>query len=226
MLAFSLTLALCSGALPPGEDFALPPVTLGMASPRLALPVVLAFDASMTDDVTPLIKNDGTTRAGGSRDPVWAIARFGLNVARRHFEDAKWVDTHDRQLVVKRVAVTFRSGPAYDVEVEVDRVEGGRRVGAASGRGFGTGQRNTAQRAGAAYAQAFGAKPKNGLTEADPVADANVIRNATLQALDAAMLQAAMAWSGEQQMAKAKADAEALMKQAQQPAPQKAPAKK
>lgn len=208
-----LLAALLLTALPPGEDLPIPVgAATGMASPRLALPVTLAFDPSFADDITPLVKDDTTTRAGGTRDPVWAVTRFGLNVSRRHFEDAKWTEPLPRSVVVKRITVMFRSGPSYEVTVEVDRLEGTRRLGQASGKGFGQGQRNTAQRTGAAYAQMFGGRPKNGLTEADPVADADVIRNATLQALDSALLQLSMVWGGEQLMQKAREDAEAMMK--------------
>ncbi|MFT3706987.1 MAG: hypothetical protein QM817_04890 [Archangium sp.] len=213
----SLTLALVAlGGLPPGEDLAIPQNALtGMASPRLALPIVIAFDPALTDDVTPLVKDDGTTRAGGTRDPIWALARFGPNVARRHFENASWNEALPRSIVIKSVSVMFRSGPSYEVTVEVDRYEGTKRLGQGTGKGYGTGQRNTAQRTGAAYANMFGGKPKNGLTEANPAADADVIRNATLQAFDSALLQLGMVWGGEQMMQKAKEDAEAAMKKSQ-----------
>jgi hypothetical protein len=215
----TLLLALVLTALPPGEDLPIPPGALtGNASPRLALPITLAFDSSFVDDITQLVKDDGTTRAGATRDPLWAMARFGPAIARRHFEDAKWTEVLPRSVVVKNVTVTFRSGPTYEVKVDVDRMEGTRRLGQATGRGYGMGQRNTAQRTGAAYAQAFGARPKNGLTEANPVADAEVIRNATLQALDSALMQLSMVWGGEQMMQKAREDAEAMMKK-NQPAP-------
>lgn len=223
----ALLVALALASMPPGEDLAIPPNALtGMASARFALPVVIAFDASITDDVTQLVKDDNTTRAGGTRDPIWAIARFGPNVARRHFENASWTEAIPRSIVIKSVAVMFRSGPSYEVTVEVDRYEGTKRLGQATGKGYGQGQRNTAQRTGAAYANMFGGKPKNGLTEANPVADADVIRNATLQALDSALLQMAAVWAGEQMMAKAKEDAEAMMKKNQPPPAAPAPAKK
>jgi hypothetical protein len=209
----TLLLALVLTALPPGEDLPLPPGALtGNASPRLALPVTIAFDPAITDDLTQLVKDDGSTRAGATRDPVWAIARFGPAIARRHFEDAKWTEALPRSVVVKSITVTFRSGPAYEVKVDVDRMEGTRRLGQATGSGYGMGQRNTAQRTGAAYAQMFGGRPKNGLTEANPAADAEVIRNATLQALDSALMQLGMVWGGEQLMQKAREDAEAMMK--------------
>lgn len=222
----ALIVAAVFASMPPGEDLAIPQNALtGMASARFALPVVLAFDASLTDDVTQLVKDDGSTRAGGTRDPIWALARFGPNVARRHFENASWTEPLARSIVIKSASVMFRSGPSYEVTVEVERYEGTKRLGQATGKGYGQGQRNTAQRTGAAYANMFGGKPKNGLTEADPVKDADVIRNATLQALDSALLQMSAVWGGEQMMAKAKEDAEAMMKK-NQPAAAPAPAKK
>ena len=230
----ALTLSLTLAAMPAGQDLPLPPgVTLNNASQRLALPVLITWDASLTDPQVPLVKDDNTTRAGTTDGPVNALAQFAPNVARRHFENASWTEAQPRSIVIKRVAVMFRSGPSYEVTVDVDRYEGDRRLGQASGKGYGQGARNQAQRTGAAYANMFGARPKNGLTEANPVADAEVIRNATLQALDSALLQTAGIWAGEQYAQKMREDAERQIKAAQEAAAaqqaaqnQKKPAKK
>lgn len=225
MHALALALALSLTAPPPpGEDLQPPAGALtGMASARLAAPVAIAFDVGINDDVTPLVKNDGSSRAGGTREVVWSLARFAPAIARRHFEDAKWTDPKaTRSIVIKSASVTFRSGPFYEVKVEVDRYDGKKRLGQASGTGYGQGTRTTAQQTGGAYAAAFGVKVDNGATEADPAQDAAVIRAATLQALDSALMQLAAVWSGEQLMQKAREDAEAMMKKnSKTPAPKK-----
>lgn len=220
----ALVLALVLTAVPEGEDLPLTAPLQGMASSRLALPVSIGFDTTViTDDVTTLTKDDGSTRAGGTRDVVGSLARFAPAVARRHFEDAKWNDaTNTRMIIVKSVSVLWRSGPSYEVRVEVERRDGEKRLGQATGTGYGTAPRNNGQRMGAAYANAFGARPKNGLTEANPATDGETIRVATLQAFDTALLQLSAVWAGEQMMAKAQEDAAAAMKRAQEaqkPAP-------
>lgn len=222
-----LALALVFGELPPLEDHALPAGALtGPASTRFALPVSVGFGGGVIDDATLLIKDDGSTRAGSTKDVVGSLSRFALNVARRHFEDARWSDPGiTRRVVINAVSVKWRSGPFYEVHVEVERFEGERRLGQASGAGYSTASRNQGQRVGAGYAAAFGVRVKNGLTEANPATDGEAIKSATLQAFDSALLQLAAVWGGEQMMAKAREDAEAMMRKAQPP-PQPATKKK
>ena len=211
-------------ALPAGEDQPVTTPLTGPASTRFAMPVSISFDAALAAE-TPLVKDDGSTRAGTTPDAVGAIARSAPAVARRHFEDAKWNDAaNPRTVVVKNVTVSWRQGPSYEVRVEVERRDGDKRLGVAQGMGFGMAQRSNAQRTGAAYANMFGAKPKNGLTEANPATDADVIRTAALQALDSALYQLSAVWAGEQMMQKAREDADAAMKRAQEA--QKKPAAK
>lgn len=223
----ALLLALVLTAVPEGEDLPLTAPLTGMSSSRLSLPVSIGFESTITDDITPLVKDDGTNRAGGTRDVIWALARYAPSVARRHFEEAKWNDgTVSRVIAIKTVSVLWRTGPSYEVRVEVERRDGDKRLGQATGTGYGTAPRNNGQRVGAAYASAFGAKPKNGLTEANPTTDGETIRAATLQAFDSALLQLSAVWAGEQMMAKAREDAEAAMKKAQEAQKPAAPAKK
>ncbi len=218
-----LALALVLGELPAQEDLPLPASALtGPASARFALPVSITLGAGLTDDATVLVKDDGSTRAGSTRDVVGSLSRFAPNVARRHFEDARWADPSLlRTVVISSVSVKWRSGPYYEVHVEVERFEGSRRVGQASGTGYATASRNQGQRVGAGYAAAFGVRVKNGLTEANPASDGEAIKSATLQAFDSALMQLSAVWGGEQMMAKAREDAEAMMRKAQQPAPKK-----
>lgn len=223
---FALVLLL--GELPPLEDQPLPAGALtGPASTRFALPVSIGWGAGLTDDTTPLVKDDGTTRAGSTRDVVGSLAKFAPHVARRHFEDAKWADPSvPRALMITSMSVKWRSGPYYEVHVEVERFEGTKRLGQASGTGYATATRNQGQRVGAGYASAFGVRVKNGLTEANPATDTEAIRSATLQALDSALMQLSAVWGGEQMMQKAREDAEAMMRKAPQPAPMPATKKK
>ena len=209
-------------SIPKGEDFPPPPAALTTpSSARLALPVTVRFDEAMQTDISPLVKKDSGASAGSSREPVYALARFSLGVARRHFEDAKWADKNgERTLVVKSVAVTWTDGPRYEVSVVVDRYEGDHRLGQATGTGYGMGDR-TAQRQGAAFAGPFGGMVHNEASQAKAEDDGVVIRQATVQALDTALNQLSAYWNGEQMQAKARADAEAMIKAAQQP-----PAKK
>jgi len=212
----ALVLALLA-AVPAGEDQPVTAPLTGPASVRFAMPVSITFDPSITSGDTMLVKADGSTRAGTTPDAIAAIARSAPAVARRHFEDAKWNDAaNPRSVVIKSVTISWREGPSYEVHVEVERREGDKRLGVAQGTGYGMTQRNNAQRTGAAYANMFGAKPKNGLTEANPATDGETIRTAALQAFDGALYQLAAVWGGEQMMQKAREDAEAAMKKAQE----------
>ncbi len=217
-----LLLALALSAVPVTGDQPVTTPLPGPTSARFALPVSLAFDATLTDDATALVKDDGSTRAGSTTDVIGALAQSAPAVARRHFEDAKWNDAASpRTVIIKSVTVSWRTGPHYQVRVELERREGDRRLGVAQGTGHGSGSRSNAQHTGAAYARMFGGKPKTGLTEANPAADGAVLRAAALQALDQAMYQLAAVWGGEQATQKARAEMEALMKKNQAAAKKK-----
>src|SRR4051794_8551615 len=144
--AISLLCALSS--IPPGADYEPPAAALsGPSTARLALPVALRFDDTLTDDVSHLVKQStGSAEPGhATREPVWAVSRYAPGVARRHFENATWGDKKaERSLVIKSVSVSWRDGPHYEVQVVVDRYEGTRRLGQATGKGFATADR-TAQ---------------------------------------------------------------------------------
>lgn len=227
MTHLALLAVLCS--MPKTEDLEPPAAALqGPSSARLSLPVVLRFDDPLVDDVTPLTKlATGAAEPGhASREPVTAVARFGPAVARRHFEQAAWGEKGaERALVVKSVSCAWRDGPSYEVKVVVDRYEGDRRLGQATGSGFAMADR-TGQRTGAAFAGPFAMAVHADANQPKPKDDGPVIRQATVAALDAALLQLSAVWAGEQAMAKARADAEALMKKAVPPAPAPAAKKK
>lgn len=206
-------------AMPEKMDLEPPATALtGPSSARLALPVSMRFDVSVKDDVSNLVRKDNGATESRSREPVYAVARYGPAVARRHFQEAKWNETDgDRAIVVKSVAVSYAPGPHYEVKVVVDRYEGGKRIGQATGSGWGTPDR-TGQRVGAAFAGPFGHVVNNDANQAKGEEDGLVLRSATVAALDNALFQLAAVWSGEQMVQEA-------MKQQQQQQ-QKPPPKK
>jgi len=218
----TLVLAAALSNLPATTDLEPPPAALtGPSSTRLALPVAIRFDDSLSDDISKLISKDDGSSAGATREPVWAVARFAPGVARRHFEEAKWGEKGaERSVVVKSVSVAWSSGPNYEVKVVVDRYEGDHRLGQATGSGWARPDR-TGQRTGAAFAGPFAIAVHNDANQPKPQDDGQVIRQATVAALDSALYQLAAVWGGEQMMAKARADAEAMMKKAQAPAKKK-----
>ncbi len=212
----TLLLAATVAGLPAPQDLEPPaPALTGPSSTRLALPVAVRFDDALSDDISRLTRKDTGQQEGATREPVWAVARFGPGVARRHFEQAKWGDkSAERTLVVKSVSVVWSPGPSYEVKVVVDRYEGEHRLGQATGTGYGMPDR-TGERVGAAFAGPFAPIVHNDANQPKPLDDGLVIRHATVAALDNAFYQLAAVWSGEQLMAKYKADAEAATKKAQ-----------
>ncbi len=214
MTALALIPLLAS--MPQKQDLEPPATALtGSSSARLALPVTMRFDVTLTDDVTGLVEKNTAKASSSSREPVWSAARFGLSVARRHFEQASWNETDgDRALVIKSVSASWTPGPHYEVNVGVDRYEGGRRVGQASGTGFGRPDRS-GQRVEAAFAGPFGRIVNNGANEAKGEDDGLVLRAATVAALDAAFVQLSAVWVGEQMVARSRAESDAMIKKAQ-----------
>ncbi|MBL8954616.1 MAG: hypothetical protein JNK82_27815 [Myxococcaceae bacterium] len=204
MLIGLALLALLS--MPEGADYEAPSEALkGPSSSRLALPVSVRFDETMTDDVSKLVKQSTGSAAPGhaTREPVWAVARYAPSVARRHFEQAAWGGADkkpERSVVVKSVGCSWREGPHYECKVVVDRYEGARRLGQATGTGYGYADR-TEERTGAAWAGPFGAGVRAEADQPKPEKDGVVIRHATVAALDQALYQLAAVWAGEQQAA-------------------------
>ncbi|MHB8872863.1 MAG: hypothetical protein ACYC8T_04185 [Myxococcaceae bacterium] len=165
------------------------------------------FDGSLTGDLSPLVKKDSGEAEFSSREPVGAVARFAPAVARRHFEQASWGEKKaERAVVIKSVAVSYSDGPHYEVKVVVDRYEGERRIGQATGTGYGYPNR-TGERIGAAYAGPFAPIVQNNANQPKPEDDAPVLRTATVAALDSALLQLAAVWAGEQLAEKYRQDA-------------------
>lgn len=214
-----LALAAVLASVPPGADYEAPAEALkGPSSSRLALPVAVRFDDALTDDVTKLTKQDtGKAEPGhATREPVWAVSRYAPSVGRRHFEQVTWGDKKaERSLVVKSVSCSWRDGPYYECKVVVDRYEGARRLGQATGTGYASADR-TAERQGAAWAPGvFGMAARAEASQPKPQEDGSVIRNATVAALDQAMMQLASIWSSEQLAAQYRREAEESIRKAQ-----------
>jgi hypothetical protein len=128
---------------------------------------------------------------GWSWAPLQAIRKYSLAVTRRHFEDARWSQAagKGKQLVVKSVQVVGSAGPSYQVQVVIDREEDGRRLGQATGSGYAQKDRPE-ERAGARWAGAWGGRAAyEEATKPRPEEDAQTIAQATLRALDHALLQ-------------------------------------
>ncbi len=213
MIAFALLSFIA--ALPTPQDQEPPAAALtGPSSARLALPVGVRFDDSVASDATPLVAKSSGRAELSSRDPVTAVSRFAPAVARRHFEEAAWGDkASPRSVVVKSVAVTWSDGPHYEVKVVVDRYEGERRVGQATGSGYGAPDRK-GQRIGAAYAGPFGAIVHNDANQPKPADGGAVLQYATVAALDSALMQLSAIWAGEQLAARYRLEAEEAMRKA------------
>jgi hypothetical protein len=197
----TLLLLAVLASMPEGADYEAPAAALkGPSSSRLALPVAVRFDESLTDDVSKLVneQSGAADPAHQTREPVWAVSRYALSVARRHFEQASWGDKKaPRSIVVKSVSCSWRDGPHYECKVVVDRYDGARRLGQATGSGFGYADR-TAERQGAAWAGPFSGAAMAEAGKPRPKDDGVVIRHATVAALDQALYQLAAVWAGEQ----------------------------
>ena len=191
----------------------------GNSSARLALPVAVRFDPAY-QDVVPLTAANGGASEGTTDDASAVLRKNTPAVARRHFEEAKWTTESGkgRELVIKSVTVTFHSGPHYQVQVMVDRVQDGRRLGQATGNGNATADHGK-DRARAAWAPGpWGRSASNEATRPHPTEDAPVIQQATIRALDSALNQLASIWSSEQQADMYRKQAEEQIKAAQKAA--------
>lgn len=99
--------------------------------------------------------------------------------------------------------------------VVADRYEGERRIGQATGQGYGYPDRR-AQRTGAAYAGPFGGFVHENANQAKGEEDGVTLRVATVAAIDSALLQLAAVWQGEQLGAQMRAEGQAAAKKAQE----------
>lgn len=174
----------------------------GTSSPRLARSVSVRFDASFSDEPTPLTPDSGAKSNASTMQPKVSLARYTLATARRHFEDATWAKEGEagkgREVVIKRVVVQVRQGPVYTVQVMLDRVEDGRRLGTATGTGVAVPDRTNDRMAAAFIPGPFGFVAGQDASSPKAKKDAAHIELATLRAVDNALLQLAAYWSGEQ----------------------------
>ena len=185
----------------------------GPASARFARSVTLHIAPDVGEEVT--IKKQGMPQRdyGTTRAPTDALRRYALAAARRHFEDASWADdagarsskrqarqkAHGgREVIIKHISIEAARGPSYTVIIEVERRVGGRRKGAATGRGFAVPDRSGAQRSASILPGPFGLVARHKASAPSAKKDAAIIEIASLRALDQALLQLAAVWAGEQ----------------------------
>ncbi|MBI5497282.1 MAG: hypothetical protein HY904_19870 [Deltaproteobacteria bacterium] len=195
-----LLLAALAGEPPPLADAPVPAGALqGPSSARLAAPVTVRFVDGFPDEPTPMMPQGGARARGSSPAPAEGLRTFTLDVARRHFEEAKWGKAagKGRELVIRSVALTVSQGPVYNATVVVDRVQDGRRLGQATGQGTSWVDRSN-QHLAAAFAGPFAGLAAHDASSPKARQDATAIRLATLRALDSALYQLAAYWSGEQ----------------------------
>jgi hypothetical protein len=214
-LALALTLTLTPADVPPLADEEVPDGTLqGPSSTRYARDVTFTFSPrAVKKDVVLAVPGTKQDR-GTSAAPTEALGQYALEIARRHFEDAGW-DTRlvpgdvlkgkatkppkkGRVVVIKSISLEVRDGPAYTATVVVERVEDGRRRGSATGRGVATPDNSRARRNASFAPGLLGVAARNKVARPNAERDAAAIEQATLRALDSALLQLAAVWAGEQ----------------------------
>lgn len=179
----------------------------GPTSSYLARPAVITFGDKLGASTKVTWQNKPGQTYGETTAVREAIAKYGLATARRHFEDASWPPVGKNkkkkpryEMRIKKVTVQASKGPAYNVTVEMERVEQGRRRGSATGRGYGAPDR-TNQRYGAAMVPGiFGMAARHKASQPSLQKDAKMIEVATVRALDNAIYQTAMIWAGEQRI--------------------------
>jgi len=179
----------------------------GPSSARFAKSVTVVLDKELPEAVQVARQQKPDTYYGETDEVTTAIRKFALSSARRHFESAEWPaagkkpkkhPTGGREVVIRRISVEAAQGPSYNVIVEVDRVDNGKRKGSATGRGFGMPDR-TKERTQAAFAPGvFGVVAGQKAMAPNLKKDGPVIEQAVLRALDNAFLQLAAVWAGEQ----------------------------
>ncbi|MGC4117944.1 MAG: hypothetical protein QM765_26030 [Myxococcales bacterium] len=201
-----------------------PPTTWyqGNSSARLAAPVVIRFDPAF-QDLTPVVANNGGASEGTTAAASAMLSRYSPSIARRHFEDAKWTTGSGKglELVIKSASVTYYPGPSYQVQVIVDRVQDGRRLGQATGSGHAAADHGK-DRARAAWAPGpWGRAAHNEASRPHLEQDAPVIQQAALRAFDTALNQLGAVWGSEQQAEMYRKQAEEQIKAAQKAAAQK-----
>jgi len=203
-LALALVIATARDAETPDLVDKEPPAAAlqGPASGRLARDVTIRFADAYSFEPVPLTPQNGGKATSATPQPHASLAAYTLSIARRHFEEAAWgtdkTAGKGREVVISRIAVLVQQGPHYQVNVDVDRRENGRRKGSATGQGHAAPDRSS-DRMAAAFAPGFlGAAAAHDANTPKARKDAAAIEVATLRALDSAMLQLAAYWAGEQ----------------------------
>lgn len=198
------------GAMPAPQDQEPPAVPgLGLASAgRMAHKVTVRFSEKIAPEVGIVSRTGGKPTGAKTGEPVDALSRYSLALARRFFEDAKWGTPRNRgkgrELVITSIKVLSQRGPLYEVQVQVERRENGKRLGQGSGMGMVAPDRHS-QRMGAAFAPGLlGAAAAHDANRPKASKDQVAIMQATLQAMERAIMPLASYWAGEQMAADAR----------------------
>jgi hypothetical protein len=189
--------------MPAKEDLPTPAVP-GMGNlggGRLALPVAVRFADAVSQE-TPVASRQTGKVTSKTAAPVAGLSKYALAISRGFFEEASWGAEgkagKGRELVITGIKVLAQQGPLYEVQVSVDRVQDGRRLGSATGMGMVAPDRSN-DRAAAMFAPGlFGAAIAHDASRAKPQKDQVAILQATLQAYERAVAQLGAYWAGEQ----------------------------
>lgn len=158
------------------------------SSARFAPAVKLRLAADFPSAALQVGSHNTGEQHGWTWAPLQALKKYSPAVARRHFEDARWGKGGGKELVLKAVSVVGSPGPSYQVQVVVDREENGKRLGQATGTGHAQTERK-GEKTGAAWAGYWGRGAYNEAVRPRPDEDATTIAQATLRALDHALMQ-------------------------------------
>lgn len=195
--------------MPAQADHEAPAVPgMGLSSGHLAKPVTLRLASTLTPEVEVIGRQSGKPSGMMTSAPVDAVSEYSLSVARRFFQEAKWgsgkAPGKGRELVVKSIKVLAQPGPLYEVQVDVERYENGKRVGQSTGTGMTSPDRAGARRGAGMIGGWAGAAVRNDVNQAKASKDGAAITQATLQALERAVFNASAFWAGEQMAADAR----------------------
>ncbi len=176
-----------------------PPAVPGMghlSSGKLSKAVGIRFADNITPEIEVYGRQSGKASGIFTPVPVESISNYAPSVARRFFEEAKWGGKKGkgREIVVRSIRIMAQDGPMYEIQLDLDRVENGKRVGSATGNAVVHPDRSS-QRRGAGMVGGFaGAAARSNTNEARVTQDKVAIMQGTMQALERALHNAAVHW--------------------------------
>lgn len=160
------------------------------SSSRFAPAVVVRLGNDFPQTAMRVPAQNNSEDFGFTWAPLQAIRKYTLAVTRRHFESASWgvAPGRGKELVVRSVTVVGNPGPSYQVQVVIDREDGGKRLGQATGTGHAQTERK-GEKEGARWGGYWARGAYNEAVKPRPDEDAATIAQATLRALDHALMQ-------------------------------------